>query len=250
MTVILDNLTAVVVGTTLLVSLLFVQQRGQQSAVEASTRYQAQQTTSTFAATIERDVENIRTRAQSDSAFAGGATTYRFTLRRGAGPDGATYTRQFTFPTLQNPSLGLASPIVIVTYHLEPTGETLRIGGDDRPVFQATRYVYERGGSVTSTGTLGGIVDFDVTAYGETGARILEAEVVDPTPPRVHIDVFTAVDIPDHRTSDQKGGDTFVATRHARTVRVVGANATGAPPVDESERGGIPALPGDADYDG
>ncbi len=248
MAVFLDNLTAIIVGTTLLVALLFVQQRGQQRAVEASTRYQAQQLTGGFATTMERDVDNIRTRAQTDSAFAGGARTYRFSLRRAVGTDGETYTSQFTFPTLLEPALGLDSPVAIVAYHVEPSGEIARIGGTSHPLYRATRYVYERGGAIAPTGSLDGIVDFEVTAYDETGAPITDEATLDPTPPRVHLNLVTAVGLPTQSSGDQANTG-FVASRHARTVRVAGANATGGtPPVDTSAPGGIPPLPGDGDY--
>lgn len=245
----LDNLTAIVVGTTLMVGLLFVQQRGQQSAVEATTRYRAQQMTTAFATTVERDVDNVRTQAQTEAAFEGDDPAYRFTLRRATGADGNAYTRQFTFPTLLDPAEGLDSPIVIVTYHVTPTGEQVRIGGDLHPLYQATRHVYQRGVGLTQTGTLTGIVDFDITAYDAGGTPIEEREVLTPTPLLVHVDLVTAVDLPTRRAGDQTTPNALATARHARTVRVTGASSTGGLPTNiSSAAGGIPPLPGDDDY--
>lgn len=246
MSFLLDHLTAILVGTTLLVALLFVQQRGQQNAVEAATRYQSQRLTSGFATTLERDVENIRTRAQTEAAFGGaggaGLPRYRFTIRRSS--DG-TYTSQVTFPTLQDPALGDASPILIVGYHVEPTGERALIDGVDRPIYTVTRYEYARGGTVLSQSTLGGVLDFEVSAFTDDGTEIRTSSWVDPTPPRLDVEVATVVERPTREAGDQEMMS-FATSRYARTVRVHGATARGGlPPAAGPGDAGIPAFPGD-----
>ena len=249
MAFILDNLTAILVGTTLLVALLFVQQRGQQSAIDATTRYQSQRMTSALATTIERDVENIRTKDQTVAAFGpwgATASAYRFSLRRATGTDGESYTSQFSFPTLKDPALGDASPILIVTYHVEPTGATVRLDGVDRPMYQVTRYEFERGGPVRAQGVTSGLVDFEVTAFADDGSEIRSSGWIDPTPQRVQVELVAAPDRPEARTSDQAMTSTFGTSRHARMIRVRGATAQGGlPPVDTTLPAGIPDLPGD-----
>lgn len=247
MAFILDNLIAILVGTTLLVALVFVQQRGQQSAIDATSRYQSQRMASGLASTIERDVENIRTRAQTQTAFGGtsGTTTYRFSLRRETGTDGETYTSQFAFPTLLDPSLGDDSPVMMVTYHVEPTGESALVDGVDRPLYQVTRYEFERGGTVQAQGTTSGLVDFEVTAFRPDGTPFQVDDVINDTPPRVQVELVMAPDRPEARTGDQAMTSSFGTSRHARTIRVRGATARGGlPPVDLTKPGGIPELPG------
>ena len=99
MTFLLDNLTAVIVGTVLLGALLVLQQRGQQKAVEAAQRYRAESMVAELATTVERELENARGRAETERAFAVvtgegslGADTYRFRLRRATASDGTEYT--------------------------------------------------------------------------------------------------------------------------------------------------------------
>ena len=257
MTFIIDNLIAIVVGTVLLVGLLVVQQRGQQRAVEASTRYRTQQLASGFVATLQRDIENGRSHSDTNDAFeqkpgssmiAGSVTTQRFSVVRSA--DG-TYTERLTFPTLADPERFTASAIQIVHYFVEPTGETREVGGVARPVLRATRYVYPRGGPIRVEGGVGELVGFDVTAFAADGSAITDRAWVDPVPARIQFEVEMAVDLPEQLASDQASGSDFASTRHARTVRVASAATRGgSSAVDATEDGGIPPFRGEAGYAG
>ena len=90
MTVLLDNLTAILVGSTLLVAMLVVQQRGQQSAIDATARYQSETLTSQFISILERDVENIRTMEEMEAAFG----ARRFALPSGLAPTAALFEEE------------------------------------------------------------------------------------------------------------------------------------------------------------
>lgn len=239
MSVLLDNLTAILVGSTLLVAMLVVQHRGQQSAVDATVRYQSQVYTAEFLSVLERDVENIRTMAEMEAAF--GAT--QFVHRRQATAQGRTYTRQFAFPTLLDPDSGVASEVALVTYVVAPTGHAVWTPDGDLPTYQATRYVYTRGaaGHLVSGGS-GPLVDFDVRLVDAAGATINDANIA-TTPPEVRLQVVAAARVPARRTGDQEATASTL-TRHARTIRVLSAWATGgAPPVDTMAPAGIPPLP-------
>ena len=54
MSAILDHLTAILVGTALLVAALYVQQRGSQRAIEATLQGNVQGQTVQFVSTLER----------------------------------------------------------------------------------------------------------------------------------------------------------------------------------------------------
>src|SRR5919206_5125479 len=61
MSAILDHLTAILVGATLLAAAIYVQQRERQQAVEAAVHGNVQGQTVAFVGTLERDLENMRT---------------------------------------------------------------------------------------------------------------------------------------------------------------------------------------------
>ena len=249
MTFILDHLTAVLIGGTLLVALIVVQQRGQQAAVETTLRYQSETLASTFLDTVERDIENTRTMGEMEAAFEGDPSrpARRFSVRRATAPDGTEYTSQFAFPTLADPANGPESEVVIVTYHVTPTGATVDVDGEARPTFTALRYVFHRGDYAPSTeGGSAGLVGFDVVLVSPSGVEATDAADVTETPARVHVALETAARVPARRSHDQALRSPSTATRHARTVYVASARAEGGDPdVDVVQPGGIPALPGD-----
>ena len=260
MTFLLDHLTAVLVGGTLLVALLVVQQRGQQGATEAVLRYQNQTLASHFLDTVQRDVENIRPREEAEAAFDG---SYRFSVRRSADDE---YTSQLVFPTLvPRPSADPSAPpeyeVGYVVYHATPTGRSVSVDGTPRPTVRVQRYVFRRGDAApTPDGGSGDLVDFDVAlsrrVYDPATRRYATDEetddaTVDETPSQVRVAAVAAAPLPELRAHDQSGATPSAASRHARTVRVANAEAGGgashgSPSVDTSTSGSIPSpLPGD-----
>ncbi|WP_420456609.1 hypothetical protein [Rubrivirga sp.] len=255
MTFLLDNLTAVVVGTVLIGALFVVQQRAQQSAVEAVQQDRAHAHASGLATTIERELENARSRAETEAAFQRGPggtplgdSTYRFRLRQETAADGTVFTSHLSFPTLSAPdSLGV-SPVYVVAYHVEDTGARAQVDGRDRSLLRATRYEFARGGPLRETATVERLVDFDVTAVAADGTPTSTAATMAQTPPHLRFDLRYAPEVVAQKTSDQGRGE-VTSTRHARTVRVLAAGATsGTAPVVTATPGGIPPLPGDAGY--
>lgn len=256
MTFLLDNLTAVIVGTVLLGALLVLQQRGQQKAVEAAQRYRAESMVAELATTVERELENARGRAETERAFAVvtgegslGADTYRFRLRRATASDGTEYTSLVSFPTLLRPNQLSASPVGVVSYHVEETGETARVDGRDRPLLRATRYEFPRGGPLRRTAVYERLVDVDVVALGAGGSETDATDAFSETPVRIRLAIESAPEVT--RALTTEGAGPLTAIRHGRTVRIAGGSTTtaGSTPVDLSVRGGIPALPGDPTYD-
>ena len=249
MNVILDHLTAIVVGTVLLGGLLVLQQRHQQSAVEAAQRYRAQALASELTTTLEREVENIRSRAETERAFEivggraiePGAPTYRFRILRDATD---SYTEELSFPTASAPDGLGSSGVAIVTYRVEPTGETVRIDGADRPLYTATRYEFVRGGAVRTTAAYERIVDFDVTGLAglQPDDQVRDAPVVDPVPPRMRLEIEFAPELVTARAADQAAPEA-TSIRYARSLRVPAAPGRRA--FDTTSPGGIRAFPAD-----
>lgn len=241
MSAILDHLTAILVGAVLVGALVFVQMRRQETAVQTTVRNRVEMQTGEFLAVLQRDAENVRTRRQTEQAFG----AYRFSVRRATGPDGETYTKQLSFPTLLDPSQGSASPVALITYEMTPTGETVRVGASRRPTYGVVRHEYTRGGGSRTTGGAVGILDLDVMLVGDDGAETSSDDVVDPIPSQVRIAVMAAAEGALRRASDQTTTTPMNATRRATTVRVIGATASeGLPPVQPGPAG-IPSLPGD-----
>ncbi|MCH7976823.1 MAG: hypothetical protein IIC18_09785, partial [Bacteroidetes bacterium] len=65
MAAILDHLTAILVGASLLGVLLFVQQRGAQTSIDSTVHHNVQVQSFSIMETFERDIENIRNSEQT-----------------------------------------------------------------------------------------------------------------------------------------------------------------------------------------
>ncbi|MEM1116242.1 MAG: hypothetical protein AAF845_13605 [Bacteroidota bacterium] len=217
MTFALDNLTAILVGTTLLVALVFVQQRGQRHAIDAASQGPAAPQASAFLDGIARDVERM-------GAMDTASGTRGLSLRRAVGPDGETYTSRLSFPVLLSPEGGAASEVAHVTYEVMPTGNSVRLGGALRPTYRAVRSVSPRGASGhRADGGSGLLIDFDVEVTGPDGVVVVADPSIPEAPHSVHL---TVVEAP----APQAGGrraTRSTPTRHTRTVSAPGARATG-----------------------
>ena len=251
MNVALDHLTAIIVGTVLLGGLLVLQQRHQLAAVEAAQQYRAQALASELTTTLEREIENIRSRSETERAFAivdgdaiePGAPTYRFRILRDATD---SYTEEFSFPTVATPDALSASGVAIVRYLVEPTGATARVDGADRPLYTVTRDEFVRGGDVRTTGVFERVVDFDVTGLaGLTPADQVRHEAeVDPVPPRVRVEIEFAPERLADRAADQ-AAPAATSVRYARSLRVPAASGDRSAAFDTTTPGGIRAFPAD-----
>lgn len=248
MTFFLDHLTATLVTGVLLVGLVVVQQRAQQSAIEATVRHQNHALTAGFLDTVQRDLENARPTAEAGWAFGGddpSVDSTRFTIKR---PAGSPYTTQLVFPTLAHPD---SSAVVMVGYVAAPTGRTAVVDGAVRPTLRVRRYVYRRGsaGPVEGGGSAD-LVDFDVELFGPGGLREGHNAAPDGdlgyTPSQAHVAAVSVAAVPGLRAHDQRYGPTSSVTRHARTVYVAAAGAEGGrPATDRTLPQGVPAFPGD-----
>ena len=248
-----DNITAFLVGATLLVGLLFVQQRGRQSAVEATVRYRAEVQMASFVETLARDLENARTREQAKAALG----LYQERLR----PDGtreggadlsralsiygtASQTEWLEFVTLADPDAGSASPLIAVAYFMKETGQTATARGVARPVFEVVRWVCTdpcrksedwrpQGGSVPA------VVGFQVRA--EPGGAVGRLAAL---PSSVAVTVEAAYATPARQAGDQRETAEFGLTRQGATVRVYAAGTGGAStPGSQNGARGIPPPP-------
>ena len=199
MTFIFDHLIAFLVGATLLVGLLFVQQRGRQSAVEASVRYQAEVQSASFVETLTRDLENARTREQAAAAFGpyqadalGGPTQRAIGIHESGGE-----TEWLEFVTLAEPDAGSSSTLVPVTYRKIPTGRQVTASGQIRNLYHIVRYVYDGSAWVESGGSPDTVVGFDVTIPNGTTGRLADL------PAQIDFAVEFAYAMPAQAAADQ-----------------------------------------------
>lgn len=205
MPVLFDHIIAILVGTSLLVALLFVQQRGGQTAIEATVHHTAQTQTADFIDMFERDMENMQGPAR-------GGMTPRLWASGGQ-------TTRVRFHTLADPSLGENSPLVAVTYELEDTPRTLMVNGAAQPLSRIARYANSTGPYVYTGGTAVNVLDFDVRFF----ARDMSDETTSGNAPdefgmvRVSLEVGTAT--PAQQAADQAATSRGNLTRQAYTFR-------------------------------
>ena len=246
MAFIFDHLTAFIVGAVLLTGLLFLQQRGQQSSIEATVRYQTETQAASFVETLSRDLENARTSDQSNAALGlyeadslGGSTWRAFGLH-----GTAAQTDFIQFVTLADPDASTdgdtstRSDLIGVAYKMEPTGRQVTARGTLRNVYQIDRYVYSGSGWDKQGGSPATVVGFTVAALpGGTAGRLTTL------PPRVDVAVEFANETPRLQASDQQERAEVGLTRQGATARIYASGTGGRanPPNQGSSE--IPRLP-------
>jgi hypothetical protein len=227
MAFIFDHLVAFLVGATLLVGLLFFQQRGQQTAIQSTVRYRAETQAASFVEVLSRDLENARTRQQAkvalglyeaDDVTSGGGPRERALGVHTSGGE----LEWFQFVTLADPSLGEASPLIAVAYRMEPTGEQTTASGQVRDLHRVVRYVYDgTGGWAEAGGSPATVVGLDLVVPGGATGRLTEL------PARLDVQVEMAFASPDRLAADQAQRAEVGLTQQGATARVYAAGTGG-----------------------
>jgi hypothetical protein len=212
MVALLDHLTAILIGASLLCVLLFVQQRNKQAAVEATVHHAAQEQAFTAMEVIERDSDNMRL-----------FDAFRPLVRQSGG-----LTTQLTFHTLADPDRGQASSLVAVTYRLEDTYRTMAVDGQTRPVYRLARYVNDGTGYVYAGGSTETVLDFDVALLGRDGSVVIDGSATDALA-RLSVDLVSAVAGPERVAGDQASTAATNLTQQGGTFRPVTLTATRLP---------------------
>ncbi|MEM8599000.1 MAG: hypothetical protein AAGF99_03685 [Bacteroidota bacterium] len=237
MTFILDHLAAILVGTTLLVALVTVQQRARFEAADATSRYAMEQQNQGFIETLRRDFENMRTRTQAIDSLG----YYDLQLRRGTPMNGVT--RTFTFPTLADPTLGEASPVMQVHYRMEHTGIWLGPHDTGRWLYQMVRYVDAGSGFVRTGGSAPNIWDFRVDLWRRDGTQSVYANDV-PDPVRIKVDLETVSTLPpEQMTTDQTVIAQTDFQRQSYTIRPLNIAFNASDETPPPTTGAPPPLP-------
>ncbi|MEO0556579.1 MAG: hypothetical protein AAF170_00205 [Bacteroidota bacterium] len=249
MAFIFDHLIAILVGATLLGALLFIQHRGQQSAVENTIRHRAETQTASFLSTLTRDLENARTSRQITTGLGSWAPDSIGNWgNRAFGIYGTdTHTDRIELVTLADPDAGISSGLLAVGYEAVATGDSVTIGGVRQALYRVHRYVYEPGAAdwVRRGGSNANLTRFSLRANTVDGSSTSDDRI--GTPP-VSVDIaITAAEAPvGQKTGDLAATTLTNATQQAITVRNVNATSTGdasavAPPGGTVE---IPRFPG------
>lgn len=230
MTFIIDHLIAILVGATLLGALLFIQHRGQQSAVETAIRHRAETQTSAFLGTITRDLENART---SEQITTGLGTWSKDAVsnspKRAFGVHGtATHTDIVELVTLVDPAAGAASPLQAVVYESVELPDSVEVAGVKRPLYRVDRHVYRAGagGWVQRGGSAGNLTSFVVRTRSLDGGTLTNGRTSN-APATVAVELMAAEDGVGRKTAELAATTRTNATRQAITVRVVNASSTG-----------------------
>lgn len=249
MAFVFDHLIAILVGATLLGALLFIQQRGQQSAAENTIRHRTETQTSSFLSTLTRDLENTRTSRQITTGLGTWAPDEINSWgNRAFGIHGtATHTEWIELVTLADPNAGISSELQAVGYRTVATGDSVDVGGVSQALYRVDRYVFapgmsdweQRGGSIDN------VTSIAIQATRLNGTVLTNGRIGD-APATVSVVLTAAEDGVGRKTGDLAATTLTNATRQAVTVRVVNASSTGdaiavAPPTGPIE---IPTFPG------
>ena len=221
MAVILDHLTAIIVASSLLGVLLFVQQRGHQRAAENTIHHNAQVQAFSIMETLERDIENMRDEHLTDEPQC-------------VQHDG-TNTTFLRFHTLADPSLGETSPILAVSYELEDAGWEVPVNGVLTPVYRLARYVRDGSGSgyVLDGGSTETLTGFQASLISEDGSTVQTDGCGIDQMGRVRVELTAAQMSVSRLASDQNATSRSNQTQQAFTVRPAGlyiADDTPLPP--------------------
>lgn len=259
MQAILDHLTAILVGATLLGALVFIQMRQQQSAIETTVHGRAQEHAGSFFDVSQREMENARTRTQSIAGLG------YYVMEIDGSP---TRTDRFTFVTSEPPPPGSAptvtNTIKAVSYRLQPTGNTVRVGTVDRPTYRVERWTNQVAGTTAPDDfTLAGVMATDVVSFvirafdkdeqpvtwASTSAGYGRPSSTSSSddPVRFEIEIETAARGPEQRTGDQAATSQQNLVSLSQSIRPVNVGASGsstvtgptAPPRE------LPLLPGE-----
>ncbi|MEL6616627.1 MAG: hypothetical protein AAFQ43_12870 [Bacteroidota bacterium] len=261
MQAIFDHLTAILVGATLLGALVFIQMRQQQSAIETTVQGRAQEHAGSFFDIAQREIENARTRDQSVRGLG------YYVVEISGSP---ARTDRFTFVTSEPPPPGSAptvtNTIKAVSYRLQATGNTVRVGTVDRPTYRVERWANQVASGTTAAPddfTLAGVmatdvVSFVIRAFNSDGNQVTWASTSagygrpsstssSNDPVRYEIEIETAASGPDRRASDQASTSQQNLVSVSQSIRPVNVGARGSstvpgPPADSRN---IPLLPGE-----
>ena len=224
MQAIFDHLAAVIVGGGIMLIFALIQVRGTQSSAEAVINHTVMTEVMQLSSYLQRDIENMRTQAQTDEAisrgnFTGGAG-YSCQLTTSGG-----LTTDFTFPTLADPeaAAGLADPddaeVVLVSYRLTDTGKTITIpeNGVDRtlPVYTLDRMV-----DGNNTGGSGAYIIHFLVEFANKGSSTFSSNSsgCSTNLARVRFELKVATEGVEWATNDQQSTSMLNISRYGDTV--------------------------------
>ena len=218
MAAILDHLTAILVGASLLGVLLFVQQRGQQASIDSTAHHNVQVQSFSIMETFERDIENIRNSDQ---------TGERARVLSSAGN-----TNELRFVTLANPSLGDASPLVAVAYRLEDTFQQVEVNGVPTTLYRVVRFVHDGSGNwVLEGGSTETLVGFNISLISRDGETVVTDGFEPDNFRRVRVEFEAAGGRVIRLAGDQDNMSRANQTRQATTIRPVSLAMDGDTPL-------------------
>jgi hypothetical protein len=216
MHVLLDHISSVIVASLLFLSLIAVMHRSRQNTIELQVGQMIEEQAFSFARTVERDLENIRSGQQTLLALG---RTEECLIER----DGAGNTTRLLFPTLDRPDAGVASAIVHIEYRLVPDDTTtIEVAGTRRPVYRVERRRKINDLTYVDDGASGNFItrfDIGMVEEGAIGAPSgLLLELCPDNLDRVQVDFQVAVPTVEYESADKKSTTRFNVVRYGTTV--------------------------------
>ncbi|MEZ4700130.1 MAG: hypothetical protein R2834_07350 [Rhodothermales bacterium] len=216
MHVLLDHISSIIVATILFVSLIAVVNRNRQNSVEMQIGQIIEKQAFEFARTVERDLENIRSKEQTQLSLG---RPEECLIER----DGTGNTTRIIFPTLEDPSAGAASSIVHVEYRLIPDDTTtIAVDGANVQVYRIERRRKINDLTFVDDGGSGNFITrFDVGMIEEGALSAPTGSLIDICPDeldRIHIEFQAAIPTIDKRSSDQRSTSNLNIVRYGNTI--------------------------------
>ena len=231
MQIILDHLASIFIGAVILLIVVYIQLRGSLGAAESTINHLVYSEALHVNQLLERDLENMLTRAQVNqaSSFTGGSGTFACSLHT---QNGRADT--LTFATLADPAVTMNSvgdptntAAIEVQYILEPAGDSISVTTGNTtqllPLFVLNRYV----GGVITANSLPYVTHFEVT-FGMQGNSLfiptdLQANTTtlcEPNIAKVRYDFKLVAEGIDFISLDQKSTSNLNVSRFGSTVNL------------------------------
>ncbi|MEM6784365.1 MAG: hypothetical protein AAF624_11610 [Bacteroidota bacterium] len=209
MHVLLDHLSAVIVGTMLLTALLVFQMRERLNSVDEAMRYELQAEGEAVMSTLGQDLNNLVTEAEAGTL---GLSVLRCRLERH--PDGVV--KALECPG-QIETDAINSEPGTVRYWTQPDGSSYAVGDSVRAAYTLHRDIDTDSG-VQRQVVAQAVVGFDVAFFGAAGAQVTDGDApADLHALRFRIDL--ASDGTDALASDQAAERSINVAQFGHTVR-------------------------------
>lgn len=209
MHVLLDHLSAIIVGTILIGTLLVFQMRERTNSLDEAMRYELQARGEAVMGSLSQDLDNLVTEADAGDL---GLSVVRCRIERH--PGGVVKTLEC--PGQIETALGAIEPGT-VRYWTRPDGAAYTVGDSVRTAYTLYRDISTSSGAPSQVAAQA-VVGFDVAFFAATGARVADGEAP-PDLQALRFRLDLASDGTDSLAGDQKAERAINVAQFGHTVR-------------------------------